>query len=342
MKQLLNVLYVMTEDSYISKEGETVCVKVGGVEKVRVPVHTLESVVCFGHTTVSSPLIGFLGERGVGMTFLSTYGRFLGRIEGPVHGNVLLRKAQYAAACDSERTTLLARTFTMSKLANARNVLLRAARDHPDAASGDALRRAAGQMAEIATQLSIERSLDTMRGLEGAAAQIYWRVFDRMIRANRTDFFFRERSRRPPLDNMNALLSFGYSLLANDMRSALESVGLDPAMGYLHTLRPGRPALALDMMEELRAWHSDRLALGLVNLRRLQGKDFEQSATGVFMSEGARRLFLETWQKRKREEIEHPFIEQKVPIGLVPFVQAQLLARYLRGDLDAYPAFCWK
>jgi CRISPR-associated protein Cas1 len=342
MKHLLNVLYVVTEESYISKEGETVCVRVGGEDKVRVPVHTLESVVCFGHTTVSTPLIGFLGERGIGLTFLSSTGRFLGRVEGPVRGNVLLRRAQYAAAQDERRAAHLAYTIVLSKVANARNVMLRAAREHPGQTEAETLRRAADELAGIAGQLEAGLCVETLRGLEGAAATVYWRIFDAMIRSNRTDFYFHGRSRRPPLDNMNALLSFGYALLVNDVRSALEAVGLDPAVGFLHTVRPGRPALALDLMEELRAWYSDRLALSMVNLRKMQGRDFEQSATGVYMKEGARRTFIEGWQKRKREEIMHPFVEERIPIGLIPFVQAQLLARYLRGDLDAYPAFYWK
>ncbi len=342
MKPLLNVLYVVTEESYVSKEGETVCVRVGGTEKVRVPVHTLETVVCFGQTTVSTPLIGFLGERGVGLTFLSANGRFLGRVEGPVHGNVLLRHAQYTAAHSEAWAGRLACSFVLSKIANARNVLLRSARDHIDTACADQLRQAADALAGIAGDVRPERGVDALRGTEGAAAAVYWRAFDAMIRTNRADFFLQQRSRRPPLDKMNALLSFGYALLANDVRSALEAVGLDPATGYLHALRPGRPALALDLMEELRAWQSDRLALGLVNLRQVQASDFEQTPTGVSLRPAARRTFLEAWQKRKREEIVHPFLEQKIPIGLIPFVQAQLLARHLRGDLEAYPAFFWK
>jgi CRISPR-associated protein Cas1 len=335
MKHLLNVLYVVTEDSYVSKEGETVCVRVGGEEKVRVPVHTLESVVCFGQTTVSTPLIGFLGERGVGLTFLSPTGRFLGRVEGPVRGNVLLRHAQIAAAHAEKARSRLACAFVLSKIANARNVLMRGAREHTDRIAAERLRAAADELAGIGGQLLPDLSVETLRGLEGAAGAVYWRAFNDLIRANRTDFAFRQRSRRPPLDPINALLSFGYALLANDVRSALEAVGLDPATGFLHALRPGRPALALDLMEEVRAWQSDRLALSLVNLRRLQGEDFEQTATGVNLRPEARRAFIEAWQKRKREEIVHPFLEQQIPIGLVPFVQAQLLARHLRGDLVA-------
>jgi CRISP-associated protein Cas1 len=347
MKHLLNVLYVVTEDSYLCKEGETICVRVGGEEKVRVPAHTLESIVCFGHTTVSTPLIGFLGERGIGLAFLSPEGRFYGRVEGPVHGNVLLRKAQYAAASDDRRMAALACGQIMSKIANTRNVLLRAARDQPANEQGVALGRAAKELAGIAQQLepvggAPVTGINTLRGLEGAAGAVYWGVFDHMIRTNRDDFYFRLRSRRPPLDNMNALLSFSYALLANDVRSALESVGLDPAAGFLHTLRPGRPALALDLMEELRAWFCDRFVLSLVNLRQVQGSDFEHTATGVLLKEPARRTFIAAWQKRKREEIVHPFVEERIPIGLIPFVQAQLLARHLRGDLDAYPPFYWK
>jgi len=342
MKHLLNVLYVVTEDSYMSKQGETICVHVGGEEKVRVPAHTVESIVCFGHTTVSTPLLGFLSERGIGLSFLGDNGRFYCRMEGAVRGNVLLRKAQYAAASDSARASHLAYWFVICKLANSRNVLLRGAREHADPDSASVLKKAADGMAAIVASLKPDAGVDTLRGLEGSAAYIYFAAFDNMIRANRDDFFFRGRSKRPPLDNMNAILSFLYALLVNDVRSALETVGLDPAMGFLHALRPGRPSLALDLMEELRAWLCDRLALSLVNLRQLQGKDFEATPTGVRMCDTARRELIAAWQKRKREELEHPFVEERVPIGLIPFVQAQLLARHLRGDLDAYPPFHWK
>jgi CRISP-associated protein Cas1 len=342
MKHLLNVLYVITEDSYISKQGETICVHVGGEEKVRVPAHTVESIVCFGHTTVSTPLLGFLGERGISLSFLGESGRFYSRMEGPVRGNVLLRKAQYSAASDGAKTSQLAYWFVVCKIANSRNVLLRAAREHSDPDAAAALKKAAEGLARIVASLNPEAGVDTLRGLEGSAAYIYFAAFDSMIRANREEFFFRGRSKRPPLDNMNAIMSFLYALLANDIRSALEAVGLDPAMGFLHALRPGRPSLALDLMEDLRAWLCDRLALSLVNLRQLQGKDFETTPTGVRLNDKARRELITAWQKRKREEVEHPFLEERIPIGLIPFVQAQLLARHLRGDLDCYPPFHWK
>jgi CRISPR-associated protein Cas1 len=342
MKHMLNVLYVVTEDSYISKQGETICVHVGGDEKVRVPAHTVESVVCFGHTTVSTPLLGFLGERGIGLSFLGESGRFYSRMEGPMRGNILLRKAQYAAAADGVKTGHLAYWFVVCKIANSRNVLLRAAREHSDEDAAASLRRAAEGMAAVVASLRPEAGVDRLRGLEGSAAYIYFGAFDNMIRANREDFFFRGRSKRPPQDKMNAIMSFLYALLANDVRSALEAVGLDPAMGFLHALRPGRPSLALDLMEELRAWLCDRLALSLVNLRQLQGKDFETTPTGVHLNDQVRRELITAWQRRKREEVEHPFVEERIPIGLIPFVQAQLLARYLRGDLDCYPPFHWK
>lgn len=342
MKHLQNVLYVMTEDSYLHKEGEAVSIRVGGEERVRIPVHTVESIVCFGNITVSTPLIGFLGERGVGLTFLSVYGRFLGRVEGPMRGNVLLRRAQHEHMRDAQKASRIARAFVLSKLANSRNVLLRAAREGNDTGRADALRVAAQEIGDIGQQVTDEESVDSLRGLEGAAATVYWRVFDQLIRANKNEFFLRTRNRRPPEDRINAMLSFAYALLANDVRSALEGVGLDPAMGFLHALRPGRPALALDVMEELRAWQCDRTVLSLVNLQQVRGRDFDLSPTGVQMKDGARRTFLDAWQKRKREEIVHPFAEQKIPIGLVPFVQAQLLARFLRGDIDVYPPFLWK
>ncbi|MBT9134870.1 MAG: CRISPR-associated exonuclease Cas4/endonuclease Cas1 fusion [Firmicutes bacterium] len=341
MKKILNVLYVLTQESYLSKQGETVCVKVGGEEKVRIPAHTIESIACFGNTTVSTPLIGFCADKGIGLSFFSENGKFYGRISGPMSGNVLLRHAQFRAYGDMPRQICLVRGFLLTKIANCRHVLMRAARESegPDQRK---LHLASTSLAEIARELPLHQTVDGMRGLEGLAAMRYFGAFDHMIKANKEDFFFRERSKRPPLDNMNAILSFLYTLLANDVRSALEGVGLDPATGFLHTLRPGRPSLALDIMEELRAPLCDRLALALVNLRQLTAKDFEQNGPGVNMTESARRELISAWQKRKREEVIHPYLKEKMQIGLVPHIQALLLARHLRGDLSDYPPFLWR
>ncbi|HPX69423.1 MAG TPA: type I-C CRISPR-associated endonuclease Cas1c [Bacillota bacterium] len=342
MKKLLNVLYVMTDNSYISKQGETVCVHVGGEEKVRVPAHTIESIVCFGNTTVSTPLLSFCGEKGIGLAFFSDYGKFYGRLEGPVRGNVLLRRAQYKAAEKDDVQFNMVKWFIAAKIANCRNILMRAAREGISEEASKVLTRAAGELSNIASQMGSKDCVDELRGLEGIAASKYFSVFDNMIRVNKDEFFFHSRSKRPPLDNMNCILSFLYALLVHDIRSALEGVGLDPASGFLHTLRPGRPSLALDIMEEFRAPLCDRLALALVNLRQLSERDFEKSVTGVILTDTAKRVILTAWQKRKKEEIKHTYLNEKVQIGLLPHIQALLLARYLRGDIDAYPPFYWK
>lgn len=341
MKRLLNTLYVLTENSYLSKQGETICVHVGGTEKVRVPIHTLEAIMCFGNTTVSTPLIAFCGERGIGLSFYSDQGRFYGRIEGPVRGNVLLRTKQYSVA-QSDEAVGLAKNFVAAKIANSRNVLLRSARESNVPEASQKLKNAAQDMARLASQLKTADSLDQVRGIEGIVANRYFAVFGYMIKSFSDDFFFEKRSKRPPQDRVNALLSFLYTLLVHDTRSALEGIGLDPAVGFLHAMRPGRPSLALDLMEELRAPLCDRLALSLINLKQLQANDFEITPTGVVMTEAARKTVLVAWQKRKREEITHPFLQEKIPIGLIPHLQAQLLAQFLRGDLDLYPPFLWR
>lgn len=341
MKRLLNTLYVLTENSYLSKQGETICVHVGGVEKVRVPAHTLESILCFGNTTVSTPLVGFCGKKGIGLAFFSDQGWFYGRIEGPVSGNVLLRTEQYSTACN-EHALALAKNIVAAKIANERNVLLRSARDSSDHEIGNRLKRAAKKISYLASQLETTKDHDHIRGVEGIVANRYFAVFDDMIKVNKQEFYFIKRSKRPPMDRVNALISFLYMLLANDMRSALEGVGLDPAVGFLHAMRPGRPSLALDLMEELRAPLCDRMALALINLKQVQGDGFEVVPTAVRMTEETRKTVITAWQKRKKETITHPFLEETMPIGLIPHIQAQLLARYLRGDIDFYPPFHWR
>ncbi len=341
MKHLLNNLYVLTEDSYLSKQGETICVHVGGNEKVRVPIHNLESVLCYCKTTVSTPLIAFCGERGIGLSFFSEQGKFYGRIEGPVRGNVLLRTAQYTAAQNDVCLTL-ARNFVAAKIANGRNLLIRCARESGDLADAEELRKAARNISSLVPLLKSVDNIDQLRGVEGIVANRYFSVFDRMIKVDRNSFAFTKRSKRPPLDPTNSLLSYLYMLLTNDVRSALEGVGLDPAVGFLHTLRPGRPSLALDLMEELRAPLCDRMAIAMINLKQISADDFEITPTSVNISEKARKTVIISWQQRKKDEINHPFVQEKIPIGLIPHVQAQILARFLRGELDCYPPFYWK
>jgi len=343
VKKLLNTLFVTTQGAYLSKEGETVLVNVGKEVRLRVPVHTLGGIVCFGNVMCSPFLMGFCAENGVCMSFLTEQGRFLARVQGPVAGNVLLRREQYRKADDAAFAASVAKYFVAGKIANSRTVIQRALRDHAGKIEEGELRCALSSLGRSLEALEREKDLDAVRGIEGDAAHVYFSVFDHLIVSQKDAFSFQERNRRPPLDNVNGLLSFVYTLLVHDVRSALEGVGLDPSVGFLHRDRPGRPGLALDMMEEFRPFLADRLALSLINMRRVQGKGFDQSETGaVTMSDETRKTVLVSYQERKQEEMTHPFIEEKVSIGLLFHVQALLLARFLRGDLDGYPPFIWK
>lgn len=342
MKKLLNTLYVSTPNSYISKENEKLVVRQENRFK-EFPVHILDSVVCIGRVSCSPALMGFLCERGVGLSFLSENGRFLARVNGPVSGNVLLRVAQYKVADDQIKSAELARRFVVAKIVNGRNILLRAKRDYPDSDKSGNFKKIAEYLALILKSLEIFQSTETIRGKEGDAARAYFSVFDDLLTSQKDDFFFHERSRRPPMDNVNALLSFIYTLLTHDTVSALEGVGLDPAVGYLHTIRPGRPSLALDLIEEFRPMIADRLVLNLINRRQVQKNGFIHTESGaVLMDDNTRKEVIKEYQERKKEEISHPFLNEKIPIGLLPHVQAMLLARYIRGDLDGYPPFRWK
>ncbi len=343
MKKLLNTLFVTTQGAYLCKDGETVCVRIDGEDNLRLPIHTLGGIVCFGQVSCSPFLLGHCAENHVAVSFLTENGRFLARVQGPVSGNVLLRREQYRRADDAEATAALARAVLTAKIANSRNVLLRAARDHGDKTDTAALEEASGTLARILARLDKAASLDDLRGLEGDAARTYFSAFNHCITGDKESFFFHERSRRPPLDNINALLSFLYTLLAHDVAAALEGVGLDPAVGFLHRDRPGRPSLALDIMEEFRPVLADRLALTLVNRRQISAKGFRTMESGaVRMSDDTRKEVIVAWQKRKQEEIRHPFLDESAPIGLLPHLQAMLLARHLRGDLDGYPPFLWR
>jgi len=310
--------------------------------KLRVPVHTLAGIVCFGQVSCTPFLMGLCAEHGVGISFLTEHGRFLSRVQGPVSGNVLLRRKQYRVTDDEAGTAAIAKAVVLAKVSNCRTVLLRAARERPDEDAA-VLDKAVLRLRRILEEVSGQDHVDKIRGHEGDAAATYFEVFDHLILTAKEHFFFHQRSRRPPLDNMNALLSFLYTLLTHDVVGALETVGLDPAVGYLHRERPGRPSLALDLVEELRPVLADRLALTLVNRQQISETGFRKSETGgVTMDEETRKTVLVAWQKRKQEEIVHPFLGEKIPLGLVPHVQAMLLARCLRGDLDGYPCFFWK
>jgi CRISP-associated protein Cas1 len=339
MRKLLNTLYVTLPQAYLSKEGETVLVRQEQETRLRVPILMLEGIVCVGQVSMSPALMGFCAEHNVGVSFLSEYGRFLARIQGPVHGNVLLRREQYRRADAEAEAMAIARSVLLAKIANGRTALLRAAREHPS----ETLDRVSAQMGESLRALESAGTLESLRGVEGDAAHGYFSVFDELILQQKEAFFFHERSRRPPLDNVNALLSFLYVLLAHDVESALEVAGLDPAVGFLHRDRPGRASLALDLMEELRPVLADRLALTLINRRQVAAPGFIRSGSGgVTMNDATRKEVLVAWQLRKQEEILHPFLNERIPFGLVPYAQALLLARHLRGDLDAYPSFFWR
>ena len=343
MRKLLNTLHVLTQGSYLHRDGETVSVKHGSELKLRLPVHTLEGLVCWGQVLCSPPVLALCCERGVGISFLTEHGRFLARVQGPVSGNVLLRREQYRMADGDTAALPVVRMIVTAKIANSRIVLLRAAREIADPAREQVLRDAANRLSWIGLEAARSSSSDEARGHEGMAGQTYFSAFGAMVVANRESFAFAGRSRRPPLDRINALLSFVYALLRHDVESALETVGLDPAVGFLHADRPGRPSLALDLMEEFRSVLADRLVLTLINRRQVQREGFdEQEGGGILLKESTRKTVIAAWQTRKQEEIEHPFLEEKLPLGLVPYAQALLLARYVRGGLDAYPAFLWR
>lgn len=344
MKPLLNTLYVTTQGSYLSRDGETVSVRLDDEVKLRVPVHTLSGIVCFGQVSCSSFLMSLAAEWGVGISFLTEHGRFLARVQGPVSGNVLLRRAQYRASDVETSSAGVARSVVLGKIANCRTVILRAARERGDRAPETAeLDGAARRLASICDDVRRASGLESIRGHEGDAAREYFSIFDHLITAEKDRFFFRGRSRRPPLDRTNALMSFVYTLLTHDIASALEAVGLDPAVGYLHRDRPGRPSLALDLTEELRPVLADRLVLSLINRRQVSADGFrQQEPGGIVMEADTKKQVLVAWQKRKQENILHPFLDERVPFGLVPHIQATLLARFLRGDLEAYPCFFWR
>lgn len=343
MKKLLNVLYVTTPNSYLSLEGENIVILVDGSEKFRIPVHNIESIVCFGFLGASPAFMGFCAENGVGLSFLNPYGKFLARVSGGVHGNVLLRKKQFYVSDVEKDCTSIAISCITGKLVNSRVVIERGIRDHAEQVNVAALEKASAYIKNGITQLQNCKTLDEIRGVEGDCAKTYFGVFDELIVQQKDTFFMNDRNKRPPTDNLNAMLSFLYTLLAHDIQSALETVGLDPYVGFLHRDRPGRASLALDIMEEFRAFFVDRLALSLINRKQITAKGFTvKESGGVMMDNDTRKEVLTAWQKRKQEEITHPFLNEKISIGLLPYVQALLFARYLRGDLDAYPPFLWK
>jgi len=342
MKKLLNTLYVLTPESYLFCRNENICVKIEDTEKLCIPALNIDAIVCFGKMTVSTPLLEFCGSYGISLTFIRENGHFMGRLQGPASGNVLLRKRQYATIQDEDFAQQIVQSILLAKLRNSKLVLMRAARSERARAFKKELELGVERLNAAAENLLQCSSIDSMRGIEGTAANAYFAQFDRILTGNPGGFCFDTRSRRPPRNEVNATLSFTYMLLTSQMQSAMETVGIDPAAGYLHTLRPGRASFALDLIEELRAPLCDRFVLSLFNKGQLSSSDFDRDEEMVSLNDRGRRTLLSAWEKRKQEQIMHPFLKEKIPIGLIPYAQTMLFARVLRGDLDQYPPFVWR
>lgn len=343
MRKLLNTLFVTSEDSFLSQKNLNVVIHFNDERIVQIPLIGLEAILCFSYKGATPDLIGKCAELGIGFSFLTPRGKFLAQVAGRTQGNVLLRKEQYRISDSEERSCAVARNCIFGKIYNSRWVLERTLRDHELRVDKNALEAASEMMKESAKNAQAAENLDSLRGIEGEAATRYFSVINELILNQKEDFIFHGRSRRPPLDEVNAMLSFGYRLLASDYASALNAVGLDPYVGFLHRDRPGRESLALDMMEEVRSVLVDRQVLTLINTKAIKKKNFDRAESGaVFLNDAGRKTFLEAWQKHKREELVHPYLGEKIPWGLVPYTQALLLARCIRGDLDQYPPFLWK
>jgi CRISPR-associated protein Cas1 len=340
MKRHLNTLYITSPDAFIHKEGETFVVELDNKKALQAPVGTIENIVCFGFKPITPALMAFCAENDIGISYLSRTGRFLARVYGEQKGNVLLRKGQYAIADSDERSLQIAKNIVAAKIANARNLLQRHIRNHGEDMDCTGIDLCIKSMAHAVTKVEKAATPDELRGHEGECASLYFGCFNSMITCQKEDFVFNGRSKRPPLDNVNALLSFTYMILVNDIRSALETTGLDPQVGFFHRLRPGRPSLALDLMEEFRAYIADRVVLNLLNLKQVTRDDFEKKETGeIRLSDKARKEAIIAYQKRKDEVITHPLLDEKTTIGLLPHIQSMLLARFIRGDIREYPPF---
>ena len=343
MKKLLNTLYVTSEDSYLALDGENIVVLDKEKEMGRIPLHNLEGIVSFGYRGTSPALMGACADRNISLCYVNPNGKFLARVTGSVKGNVVLRKKQYEVSMNETDSLEISKNCIIGKIYNARWVLERATRDHSMQIDTEKVKNASKLLKDAAIRVQKSQSKDQLRGYEGEAASVYFSVFDELILQQKKDFVFSDRNRRPSTDNVNAMLSFVYTLLTNNIASALETVGLDPYVGMMHTDRPGRASLALDMIEELRPVLADRFVLSLINKKVVNVKDFIKKENGaVLMKDDARKKFLSEWQNRKKETLTHPYLKEKMEWGMVPYVQAMLLARHLRGDLDAYPPFLWK
>ncbi|MGG1691351.1 type I-C CRISPR-associated endonuclease Cas1c [Heyndrickxia ginsengihumi] len=343
MKKLLNTLFITQPDVYLSLDGDNIVLLKEQERLGRLPLHNLEAVVSFGYTGASPALMGYCAERNISFVFFTMNGRFLARVIGQSRGNVVLRKKQYRVSDDEHMSARIARNFIIGKIYNHKWIIERMTRDYPLRVDVNQFKEVSHYLSSVIHEVRICEDLERLRGLEGQAATSYNKIFNQMILQQKNDFYFHARSRRPPLDNVNAMLSFAYTLLANDAASALEGVGLDAYVGFLHRDRPGRASLALDIMEELRGVYADRFVLSLINKRILNKDAFLKKENGaIIMTDEARRKFLKAWQAKKQEKITHPYLGEKISWGLVPHAQALLLARYLRNDLDEYPPFLWK
>ncbi len=343
MKKLLNTVYVNSPDRYLSLEGENLVISQEGTEIGRVPLHNIERIMTFGYAGASPALMGKCAKSGIELVFMSRNGHFIARVEGEVKGNVLLRRQQYRIADDEKGSLDIARNIISAKLFNSRWVIERMIRDHGARIDTELFSRKSEFLYNSIKQARSCSDMDSLRGIEGEAASVYFSVFNDMILQQKDDFRFDTRNKRPPLDNVNALLSFAYSMATGMCTSALESVGLDPYVGFMHTDRPGRRSLAVDMVEEFRSVLCDRFVLTLINKRLVSSDDFVKREDGaVLLTEDGRKNFFSAWQKRKSEELKHPFLEEKVEWGMLPYVQAMLLSRYIRSDIDCYPPFMWK
>ncbi|REK71307.1 type I-C CRISPR-associated endonuclease Cas1c [Paenibacillus paeoniae] len=343
MKKLLNTLYVTQPDVYLSLDGDNIVLLKEQEKLARMPLHNLDSVVAFGYTGASPALMGYCAERNISLVFMTMNGRFLARVIGESNGNVVLRKRQYLLSENEASSAMIARNFIIGKIYNHKWMLERTTRDYAMRIDVAEFKAASQQLSALMKEVRVCEDLERLRGLEGQAAVTYNKLFNHMILQQKEDFYFRTRSRRPPLDRVNALLSFAYSLLAKDTAAALEGVGLDSYVGFLHRDRPGRASMALDLMEELRGVFADKFVLSLINKKMLDKHDFQEKENGaVLLTDEARKKFLTAWQAKKQDKITHPYLGEKISWGLVPHVQALLLARYLRQDLDEYPPFLWK
>lgn len=343
MKRFLNTLYITTQKSYLHKKGEAIELILEDKVLASIPMINLEGIVCFGNIYVSPFLLGAAPEHNITISFLSETGKFLARVQGPVAGNVLLRKEQYRISDDKSKSATVAKFILLGKISNQSTVLKRALRDHADKIDVEKMKVAVEALSKNMEVIKAATDLDTLRGIEGDSAEKYFSVFDDLITTQKNDFKFTGRNRRPPLDNVNAMLSYLYTLLYHDMISALECVGLDPAVGCLHRDRPGRLSLALDLMEEFRPFFVDRLVLSMINRKEVTSKDFETSASGaVNMNDAARKKLIQAYQKKKEDVLTHPYLDKKMHIGILFHTQAQLLARFIRGDIDGYPVYIWK